>query len=52
VQVFKVGGEGLGPWTTNTWEKREEVGIRESVWKGEGKYVFERCSLTLLRWRV
>ena len=52
VQVFKVGGGGLGPWTTNTWEKREEVGIREGVWKGEGEFVFERCSLTMLRWRA
>lgn len=52
VQVFKVGGGGAGPWTTNTWEKREEVAVKESVWKGEGVYVFERCSLTMLRWRV
>lgn len=49
VEVFTVTGDGVG--ATNM-RGSEEVSVRESKWDGEGKYVFPKHSLTLMRWKA
>lgn len=49
VHVYTVTGESVA--ATNM-KGREEVSIRESKWDGEGKYVFPKHSLTLMRWKA
>jgi alpha-N-arabinofuranosidase len=48
VEVHTVSGSGVE--VTNTDEK-QEVGIQESSWDGQGNMTFPRHSLTLLRWK-
>lgn len=33
-------------------EGKEEVGVKESKWDGQGKYNFDKHSMTLLRWET
>lgn len=49
VEVYTVTGSDVK--VINTKEK-EEVGIEESQWDGQGKFVFKKHSLTLLRWKT
>ncbi|KAH8649796.1 alpha-l-arabinofuranosidase [Xylariales sp. PMI_506] len=55
VEVYRVGGEGYELSATNT-EQVEKIKIVESIIKpGSGeikRFVFERSSFTLLRWRI
>jgi alpha-L-arabinofuranosidase len=53
IQVFKVGGEKYNLTDVNK-EGNETVEIVESTLKGEEfkKFVFERHSFTLLRWKI
>lgn len=48
VKVFTVSGS---KWDVVNTEKEQQVGIKESEWKGEGEFKFERMSFTLLRWK-
>jgi alpha-N-arabinofuranosidase len=48
-QVFTVTG---GDVMATNMKETEEVRVEESVWNGEGKYVFPKHSLTLLRWKA
>ncbi|CZR54882.1 related to alpha-L-arabinofuranosidase 1 [Phialocephala subalpina] len=51
VQVYVVGGKENGIRDYNT-QGSEKVSIRESRWNGRGaKFIFERRSFTLLRWK-
>jgi alpha-N-arabinofuranosidase len=53
VKVYEVCNLGQkDPWVKNTWEERENVGVRERTWKAEEMYTFPRLSLTLLRWKI
>lgn len=49
VEVYAVTGPGVDAVNT---EEKQEVGISESTWDGQGKYTFPKHSLTLLRWRL
>ena len=49
VTVFSVTGSGVG--VVNT-EAKQEVGITESAWDGEGLFEFQKHSLTMLRWKA
>lgn len=51
VRTYTVGGQGTGPWVSNTRGK-EEVGVVEGTWKADGSYEFPPLSLTLLRWKL
>ena len=52
VQVYRIGGEGTALGDVNLAGK-EMVGIREGRWDGRGgRFVFERHSFTLLRWKI
>ncbi|KAF3018440.1 hypothetical protein E8E14_005561 [Neopestalotiopsis sp. 37M] len=53
IQVFKVGGEKFSLKDVNK-EGQETISIAESTLKGENvkKFVFEKHSFTLLRWKV
>lgn len=48
VEVHSVSGKDVK--VVNTAEK-EEVGIKESKWNGEGLFTFPKHSFTLLRWK-
>ncbi|KAI3327772.1 glycoside hydrolase family 51 protein [Xylariaceae sp. AK1471] len=58
VEVKGVVGKDVSVYTvtapqvtaTNT-EAKEEVGIAESTWNGEGPYKFPKHSFTMLRWK-
>lgn len=49
VEVHSVSGANVA--VTNTDEK-QEVGIQESKWDGEGLFTFPKHSLTILRWKL
>ncbi|KAF2093153.1 glycoside hydrolase [Rhizodiscina lignyota] len=49
VKVYSVTGRDVD--VSNTVGK-EEVGIKESIWDGEGKFEFPKHSLTMLRWKM
>jgi alpha-N-arabinofuranosidase len=49
VEVYSVSGDGVA--VVNTAEK-QEVGIKESKWNGEGSFTFPKHSFTLLRWKL
>ncbi|KAM0344124.1 hypothetical protein ACHAPU_007845 [Fusarium lateritium] len=49
VEVHTVNGADVK--VVNTAEK-EEVGIKESKWNGEGLFTFPKHSFTLLRWKL
>lgn len=49
VTVYSVNGADVT--VVNTAEK-EEVGIQESKWDGQGLFTFPKHSLTLLRWKL
>ncbi|CAH0053606.1 unnamed protein product [Clonostachys solani] len=49
VEVHSVSGSALD--VVNTAEK-QEVGITESEWDGEGAFTFPKRSLTILRWKA
>jgi alpha-N-arabinofuranosidase len=51
VQVFVVGG-GENDIRDHNVEGREKVAIKESIWSATNKFVFEKRSFTLLRWKV
>ena len=51
VNVYMVGGEQSALTDVNM-EGSEKVKIRESKWSADKKFVFEKHSFTLLRWRV
>ena len=52
VQVYTVGGRQNGIRDNNT-EENKKVSIHESTWDGKGgKFIFERRSFTLLRWKA
>ncbi|KAI1747857.1 glycoside hydrolase superfamily [Xylaria castorea] len=59
VEVKGVGGKDVSVYTvtapqvtaTNT-EGREEVGMVEGTWNGEGPYRFSKHSFTMLRWKA
>jgi alpha-N-arabinofuranosidase len=51
VQVFCVGGDANDIRDTNTWGS-QKVGVKESTWNRKGKFVFQKHSFTLLRWKV
>lgn len=54
IQVFKVGGEGHSLKDVNQ-EGKEIIKIEESTLKGQEqikKFVFERHSFTMLRWKI
>lgn len=48
-KVFVVSGKDVNVVNTNG---EEQVGIAETKWDGEGSFVFEKHSLTMLRWQV
>ena len=47
VEVFTVTGKDVKAVNV---EGKEEVGVKESKWDGQGKYRFLKHSMTLLRW--
>jgi len=47
VEVFTVSGPSVNAVTK---EGKEEVGVKESKWDGEGKFKFLKHSMTMLRW--
>ncbi|OJJ94632.1 hypothetical protein ASPACDRAFT_1909013 [Aspergillus aculeatus ATCC 16872] len=51
VEVFCVGGNDNDIRDTNTWGS-QKVGVKESTWDGQGKFLFQKHSFTLLRWKV
>ena len=52
VQVLQMGGKAFKADDTNS-DGDEKVAIAESTWKaGEGTYLFERLSFTMLRWKL
>ncbi|KAJ5731818.1 hypothetical protein N7493_003299 [Penicillium malachiteum] len=51
VQVFTVGGNKNDIRDTNSWGSTKVV-ITESEWCESGRFVFEKHSFTLLRWKV
>lgn len=52
VFVYKLGGEKFNVGDTNMGGK-EVIGIQESKWDGKGgRFVFEKLSFTLLRWKI
>jgi len=51
VQTFVVGGRENDIRDHNV-EGKEKVAIKESVWSATEKFVFEKRSLTLLRWKA
>ncbi|CRK24014.1 hypothetical protein BN1708_003705 [Verticillium longisporum] len=48
VDVFTVAGPSIDAVNT---EEKEEVGIAESSWDGQGLYEFPQASMTMLRWK-
>jgi alpha-N-arabinofuranosidase len=48
-KVYVVGGKDVD--VVNTKEK-QEVGIEESEWDGQGNFTFKKHSLTMLRWEI
>jgi alpha-L-arabinofuranosidase len=53
VFVYKVGGEGCQLTDTNWGVDMEMISIQESKVNGiDGKFVFEKHSFTLLRWKI
>jgi alpha-N-arabinofuranosidase len=51
VQVFVVGGRANDIRDHNV-QGKEKVAIKESVWDATDKFVFEKRSFTLLRWKA
>lgn len=51
VEVHVVGGEASNLTDVNT-EGSETISIRQSSWAAQPKFVFEKHSFTLLRWKV
>ncbi|TVY55830.1 putative alpha-L-arabinofuranosidase C [Lachnellula cervina] len=49
VQTFTVSGPGVKAVNV---QGKDEVGVTESKWDGEGKYRFAKHSITLLRWQT
>jgi alpha-N-arabinofuranosidase len=49
--VFAVGGSE-NHVRDNNQEGAEKVAIRESIWKGKERFIFEKHSFPLMRWRV
>ena len=49
VTVFTVTGADV---TVTNMKGKEEVGIKETTWDGQGHYVFPKHSLTLMRWKA
>lgn len=48
VEVYRVTGPSIQ--SANTAEK-QEVTLKEEKWDGQGKFVFLRASMTMLRWK-
>ncbi|EEY23726.1 alpha-N-arabinofuranosidase [Verticillium alfalfae VaMs.102] len=48
IDVFTVAGPSIDAVNT---EEKEEVGIAESSWDGQGLYEFPQASMTMLRWK-
>ncbi|KAJ5721958.1 uncharacterized protein N7483_009892 [Penicillium malachiteum] len=51
VQVFTVGGNENNIRDINSWVSTKIV-ITESEWNESGRFVFQKHSFTLLRWKV
>jgi alpha-N-arabinofuranosidase len=49
VEVYTVTGKDVKAVNA---EGKEEVGVKESKWDGQGKYKFVKHSMTLLRWET
>jgi alpha-N-arabinofuranosidase len=49
VDVYTVTGSNVK--AVNTTDK-EEVGLLESKWDGQGKFAFKKHSMTMLRWKA
>jgi alpha-N-arabinofuranosidase len=49
VEVYTISGPDVK--SVNA-EGKEEVGVKESKWNGEGKYKFTKHSFTMLRWQT
>jgi alpha-N-arabinofuranosidase len=49
VDAYTVTGDNVKVTNVNG---KEEVGIKESKWDGEGKYNFSKHSITMLRWQT
>lgn len=49
VQVFTITGENV---KVVNIEGKEAVGLEEGKWDGNGKFLFKKHSLYLLRWKV
>ncbi|PCG91035.1 Glycoside hydrolase, superfamily [Penicillium occitanis (nom. inval.)] len=49
VNVFTVTGADV---TVTNMKGKEEVGVKETSWDGQGHYVFPKHSLTLMRWKA
>lgn len=49
VTVFTVTGADV---TVTNMKGKEEVGVKETTWDGQGHYVFPKHSLTLMRWKA
>jgi len=49
VQTFTVSGPSVKAVNI---EGKEEVGVKEGKWNGEGKYSFAKHSMTMLRWQT
>ncbi len=48
VEVYTVTGE---KWDDFNTVEQEKVGLKQSSWKADGKYSFEKMSITMLRWK-
>jgi alpha-N-arabinofuranosidase len=51
VRVFAIGGSE-NHVRDNNQEGAEKVAIRESIWKGKERFIFEKHSFMLMGWRV
>ncbi|RDL39089.1 Glycoside hydrolase [Venustampulla echinocandica] len=49
VEVFTVTGDNVKAVNV---EGKEEVGVKESKWDGDGRYKFVKHSITMLRWQT
>jgi alpha-N-arabinofuranosidase len=47
VEVYTITGKDVKAVNV---EGDEQVGVKESKWDGQGKYMFAKHSMTLLRW--
>ena len=48
VQVYSIAGDS---WDVTNMAGTENVGIKESVWNGDGVFEFPSFSVTMLRWK-